>query len=369
MAEPLRSRGTSQPVLSRSTTLRLRLLVVMAIASAIAGGLYAVVDAPRQFSWLEEIGTGALVGAVIGASIVAFELFGADRLLTRRGRHLPLSAAILVRTTLYGVVILAALLIVPWLVSGVTPDPLRPGIVGDVLFSIAATFAFVTLLSMVQLIGLSELGRLLTGRYYSPREVERIVLFLDLIDSTSIAERLGPVRFHSLLSETFTRLARVVTDNGGEVYRYVGDALIATWPLDTRKKNARPISCLFACQDTLETVRASFVARYGEAPTFHASLHAGLLVAGEIGGFKREIALLGDTMNTAARLEQECRVAGHLFLVSKPLIERTELPPGIAAVSIGSRQLRGKAERMELFALERGGAEGRSAATTAPDRA
>lgn len=338
---------------TRSTMLRLRLLTVIVVLSAIAGGLYSVIDAPREFSWFVEIGTGATVGAVIAACLVAFELFGTDRLFTLRGRHLPLTAAILLRMLVYGIVIVAVLLAVPWLFSSVAPYPFRPGIFGDAVFSILLTFVFVALLSMVQLIGLNELGRLLTGHYYSPREVDRIVLFLDLVGSTGIAERLGPVRFHALLSETFTRLSRMVTDHGGEVYRYVGDAMIATWPLGSQKQNARPIQCLFACEDTLASASAELVARHGEMPAFRASLHAGPIVAGEVGGFKREIALLGDAMNTAARLEEECRNAGRRFLASRPLLDRATLPPGIVAISIGSHRLRGKTEPLELFALER----------------
>ena len=168
-----------------------------------------------------------------------------------------------------------------------------------------------------------------------------------------IAEDIGNVRFHALLSETFTRLSRVVTDFGGEVHRYVGDALIATWPLGTPEENARPIRCLFACRDALEAARSDLLRRHGHLPEFRAGLHSGPLVAGEIGGFKREIALVGDAMNTAARLEQACRTTGHALLVSKPLLDRTLMPAGIVATSLGSHLLRGKAERLELFALER----------------
>ena len=53
---------------------------------------------------------------------------------------------------------------------------------GPIAFSIAATFLFVSLMSVTQLIGPGVLGSLLTGRYYYPREEERIVLFLDLVD-------------------------------------------------------------------------------------------------------------------------------------------------------------------------------------------
>ena len=77
-------------------------------------------------------------------------------------------------------------------------------------------------------------------------------------------------------------------------------------------------------------------------------------MAGEIGGFKREIALVGDAMNTAARLEQACRTTGHALLASKPLLDCTLTPAGIVVTSIGSHLLRGKSERLKLFALERG---------------
>src|SRR5262249_17390188 len=216
--------------LTRSTLQRLRLLALLMVASAAAGSLYSVVRAPADSNWLIEVATGATIGGVISFCIIGFELFGAAPLLERGGRRLPVFAAVLLRTIVYGVVIMAALLIFPWVYSGRYPSPFRPGMVGDIVFSIAASFVFVSLMSVAQLIGPNVLGSLLTARYYYPREEQRIVLFLDLVDSTRIAERLGSVRFHAMLSETFTRLSRVVTDSGGEVYRYVGDAMIATWP-------------------------------------------------------------------------------------------------------------------------------------------
>jgi adenylate cyclase len=337
---------------TRSTIQRLRLLGLIVATAAAGGGFYAVIQ-ERQSSWILEFATGATIGAVISACIIGFELFAGSRWFDRRGRQLPLLAAMLLRTLLYGGVIVAALSVVPSVYQGVEPSPFRSGIVTDFVFSIAATVVFVALTSIAQLIGPNVLGSLLTGRYYYPREEQRIVLFLDLIGSTGIAEDVGSVRFLALLSETFTRLSQVVTDFGGEVYRYVGDALIATWPVGTPQENARPVRCLFACRDQLEAVRSDLLQRHGHFPSFRASLHPGALVAGEIGGFKREITLVGDAMNTAARLEQACRTSGHALLASKPLLDRTELPPGIVATSIGSHLLRGKAERLELFALDR----------------
>jgi adenylate cyclase len=199
----------------------------------------------------------------------------------------------------------------------------------------------------------AEPDAVIFGRFDMPREEQRIVTFIDLIDSTGIAERLGSVRFYALLSDVFTRLSEVVAAFGGEVHRTVGDALIATWPLGTCQENARSIRALFACREALEEAAPDFLRRHGHAPEFRASLHCGPLVAAAIGAFKDEIALVGDAMNTAARIEQVCRASGHRLLVSRSLLVRAAMPDEVLATSIGTCVLRGKAERVELFALKR----------------
>jgi adenylate cyclase len=298
---------------------------VIVFASTVAGSLYSITQGPPDVGWLQPATTGAIIGGVVSSCIIGFELFGASRLFERGGRRLPLTATVLLRTAVYGVVIMVALLVFPWLIVGASPSPLRPGMGRDVLFSLGATFVFVSLMSIIQLIGPTVLGNLLIGRYYQPREEERIILSLDLAGSTGIAERIGNVHFHALLAEIFTRLSRVVTDLGGEVHRYVGDALIATWRVGAPEENARSIQCLIACQDAMTAARPDVLHRYGVAPDFRAGLHLGPVVAGEIGGFKREITYLGDAMNTAARIEQACRDTGHPLLISKPLLDGAAL--------------------------------------------
>jgi len=72
-----------------------------------------------------------------------------------------------------------------------------------------------------------------------------------------------------------------------------------------------------------------------------------------MGDVKREIVMLGDTMNTAARIEGACRSTGQAVLASAEALARTLLPAGLRAESIGSVDLRGKSTGMELFALAR----------------
>jgi adenylate cyclase len=75
------------------------------------------------------------------------------------------------------------------------------------------------------------------------------------------------------------------------------------------------------------------------------------VVTGEMGSVKREIVFLGDTVNTAARIQDLCRETGDRVLASADLIDRLELPLGIAKRSLGDLRLRGKGADLALYAL------------------
>ena len=88
---------------------------------------------------------------------------------------------------------------------------------------------------------------------------------------------------------------------------------------------------------------------------FRAGLRCGQLVVGELGYLKKEIALIGDAMNTAARILEACRETGCRVHASATLLERlTALPPGVAARALGPLPMRGKDRALELYALETG---------------
>ncbi len=76
---------------------------------------------------------------------------------------------------------------------------------------------------------------------------------------------------------------------------------------------------------------------------------------------KTEIVFLGDTVNTAARIQDFCRVTGDRVLASADLVDRLELPPGVAKRSLGDLRLRGKGADLALYSLtkapQRAGAE------------
>jgi len=99
----------------------------MVAAAAAAGSIYGITQGPPDVSWLQPATTGAIIGGAISSCIIGFELFGASRLFERSGRRLPLIVAVLLRTAVYGVAIMTALLIFPWLIFGASPSPFRAG--------------------------------------------------------------------------------------------------------------------------------------------------------------------------------------------------------------------------------------------------
>ena len=113
------------------------------------------------------------------------------------------------------------------------PAPGESGIEsGDVLFSLAAAFVFVFILDVNSLLGQNVLINFITGRYYAPALESRVFLLIDMEGSTGLAERLGPLAFHRLVNSFMIDLTQPIVAARGEIHRYVGDELIATWKLE-----------------------------------------------------------------------------------------------------------------------------------------
>jgi adenylate cyclase len=88
-------------------------------------------------------------------------------------------------------------------------------------------------------------------------------------------------------------------------------------------------------------------------PEFKAGVHAGEVITAQIGELKSEIVYNGDVLNTTARIQALCNQLGQKLLVSVELIESLSLGPEYTVLELGSVPLRGKAEAMELCAVNR----------------
>jgi adenylate cyclase len=214
-------------------------------------------------------------------------------------------------------------------------------------FSLAANFV----VQVARLLGQGELGKFVVGRYHRPRQEERIFLFLDLVDSTGIAERIGGVRFLELLNAILGHIDGSIVALGGAIHKYSGDGVIITWPVPGGLRGARCVRCALAIESTLARLAPSFESSFSVAPRFRYAVHLGPVVSGELGSIKREIAYLGDTVNTTERMLDACRAHGVSIVASEALLERVALPSRVVANPMGPVALRGKEAPVVLFAL------------------
>ena len=90
---------------------------------------------------------------------------------------------------------------------------------------------------------------------------------------------------------------------------------------------------------------------YGVTPEFRAGLHAGDVTIGEIGVIKKDIAISGEAMNTAARIRSACNELNQKFVVSKEYFD-TGILKSWQGESLGEVSLKGMDESIELYALK-----------------
>lgn len=193
-------------------------------------------------------------------------------------------------------------------------------------------------------------GKFLLGKYFKPTREERIFMFLDLRSSTSIAEKLGEEQYFHFLKRVFQLVTPAILKNKGEIYQYVGDEMVISWEKKEGIKNNQCINCYFDANRLLNAKKVYFEDTYGVLPEFKAGLHQGYVMAGEIGVIKREIAYSGDVLNTASRIQSQCNKLGVNMLLSNDLINQLSLEEHEPR-SLGHIELRGKSERMKLYAI------------------
>ncbi len=191
----------------------------------------------------------------------------------------------------------------------------------------------------------------ITGKYHAPRQEERIFMFLDMKSSTTIAEKLGHIKYFELLKSYYADMTDSIERNSGKVYQYVGDEIIITWDLKAGIKNNNCLKCFFSLKKTFAKLGKSYKKKFGLIPEFKAALHYGRITTGEIGILKKEILFTGDVMNTTSRMEKLCNIHNIDFIISKPLLKRLKVNSKLIIKKIGKRLLKGKENSIELFAI------------------
>ncbi len=204
---------------------------------------------------------------------------------------------------------------------------------------------------MNQRFGPGILIPLLLGKYHRPHKEERIFIFLDLKSSTSIAEKLGHIQYSELIRNCFQDINLATSHYQAEIYQYVGDEVVLSWPVHDDTNPLVVIDFYFECKETFEGKRDFYLGQFGVVPEFKAGAHIGWVTGVEVGEIKREMAFHGDTINVAARIQGLCNEYDADLMISSELRSRTTFKTRYNCTRIDDVDLKGKKEKLDLYRI------------------
>ncbi len=223
------------------------------------------------------------VGVLVFGTAAIFEIWSQSRFAKK-----PFVYLLLARSIAYTLIITVSLLVVNavWYLvrQGVSLKEELRMYLGGGMYLINLFTIFILVLVVValgQINNLHKKGELLNyvlGRYHRPREVDRIFCFIDLKDSTSIAEKLGQLQFAMFLRDYYSDISGALRRTTAQIYQYVGDEILLSWSFADGLKDNNLIHCVFRMKKILKGLRQKYVNGYGVYPEFRAGLHGGKVI-------------------------------------------------------------------------------------------
>jgi len=211
----------------------------------------------------------------------------------------------------------------------------------------------------------AEREQFLDGGRLKPQRITATVLFTDLKDYTTVAEDMDPADLMDWINEYTNCMAPLVDQHGGVVNSYSGDAIMAVFGVpvprtseqDIDRDAMRAVECALAMRRELKTLNTAWSARGMPTVAMRIGIFTGPLVAGSIGSMERlEYAVLGDTTNTAARLESmgkelndDEKTEPCTILVGDATWER--LRDRFTTKLVGSKRLKGKSKEVIIRSI------------------
>lgn len=316
--------------------------------------------APMQEFNLAKNAIAAMGGLFVGSLLFGLlELFYFQKKITRE----KFWVAILKKIAIYSVLLFVLLLSISYAFNSILSgrsigDPLAWQETRNFISSIAFWHPVSPILLLVLLssfwlqlserFGSNELWMMFSGRYFNPKEEQRIFMFLDLNHSTTIAEKLGNEKFYRFLNDFFHDIAAVITHHKGEVVEYIGDLVIISWTFPIGAFETRCLTCYQDFEKVIETKKSIYLSRYGVIPQFKAAVHCGEVIIGEMGRIKKSIKFSGDVLNTTSRVEKECGTLGAKLVITDKLVDILSNPP-YALEKVSNISLKGKEKPIDLY--------------------
>lgn len=180
------------------------------------------------------------------------------------------------------------------------------------------------------------------------------VLFVDVRGFTTMSERLDdPEKVVPILNRYLTLIAQCILDNGGTLDKFIGDAAMAFWgaPVPQEDYVMNAVRAAADMAKGSEVLARELKREFGQSVSFGIGVHVGEAVVGNMGSPKHmDYTAIGDTVNTAARLE--ANAPGGTIYISRAVADCLE--GRIAATSLGDAvKLKGKTEGFEVLTLDK----------------
>jgi len=187
------------------------------------------------------------------------------------------------------------------------------------------------------------------------RRQDASVLFIDMRDSTALAEDMAPEALSAFITGFRSLITRTVREHGGLIDKFIGDGALILFGVPNRQPDdaARAIACAEALSAVVGRWSAERVARGEPGVEVGIGLHYGPVFFGVVGDPSRlEATVLGDTVNVAARLEEATKTYDAAIIVSGEVLDAAGLPRNDPRFrNLGCVQLRGLSRGVDLSGL------------------
>jgi adenylate cyclase len=197
--------------------------------------------------------------------------------------------------------------------------------------------------------------RILAGevRRGEGQTIEAVIWYCDLRGFTRASDRLSRDAVIALLNDYFTAMGEAVTEAGGEILKFMGDGMLAMFPVASPSERAATVArAVWAAAAAAETIGALNVARAAASEPdvrFGLALHLGEVMFGNIGASKRlDFTVIGPAVNYAARLEKLCAEIGCRLVLSSAI---ADLMPSNTLAPLGRHRLKDIDEPQLVFGL------------------
>lgn len=173
------------------------------------------------------------------------------------------------------------------------------------------------------------------------------ISFTDLRGFTALSDRLPSAELLALLNDYFDCVVGAVEAHGGEVLKFVGDAVLAVFRAAVGDEKRACLAALAAAREAFTRARAKNADRADdEALEFGTSIHLGEVMYGNIGGHDRlDFTVIGPAVNLASRIQGMCRTLERPLLVSQAFVDAT----GVPCEDLGAQHLKGVAHEVRIW--------------------